>query len=152
MLAVALRALPEEYTREEACAESAVIGAVTAAARIVQAYPLRLGEVLPGLRLVPDRLIGSGELRPRFRNALFRDDIRTWGDLAQRTPDDLLDIRGFGHGSVEAITRAAVARIVRRAALLAAATSGLRRCRRCRRARRGRWWSRWICLSSGRRW
>jgi hypothetical protein len=112
VLAMALRALPEGCAGEKACADPAVIGAVTAAARIVQAYPLPLDEVLPGLRLVADRLINPGELQPRFRNALFRDGIRTWGDLAQRAPDALLDIRGFGHGSIDAITHAAVAHIV----------------------------------------
>src|SRR6266852_4058569 len=100
VLAGSLLALPEGCSSDAVRAEPAV----AAAARVVRAFRLPLGEALPGLRLAAGRLISPQELNPRIRNALFREDIRTWGDLARRSELDLLDIRAFGQRSVEVIT------------------------------------------------
>ncbi len=116
VLAGSLVALPEGCSSDAVRAEPAVADAVKAPARVVRAFRLPLGEALPGLRLAAGQLISPQELTPRIRNALFRADIRTWGDLARRSELDLLDIRAFGQVSVEVITEAAVWRVVLTAA------------------------------------
>ncbi len=111
MLAGPLAALPEGCSGEQARVEPAVAQAVRAAAQIVLAYPLPLGDALPGLHLIADRMIGLEDLRTGIRNGLARRDISTWGALACRSGGDLLDIPNFGRMSVEAICEAAVWRM-----------------------------------------
>ncbi|GMR13244.1 MAG: DNA-directed RNA polymerase subunit alpha [Gemmatimonadota bacterium] len=68
--------------------------------------------VLPGVVAVPDRLkdlFGRpiedlAELSVRSRNSLQKENIRTLGDLVQRSEDEMLGIENFGKKSLKEIS------------------------------------------------
>jgi protein-tyrosine phosphatase len=53
--------------------------------------------------LWPDR--APGPIATRTRNSLRRAGFKTVGELAACTPDDLLDLRHFGHGQLREVQR-----------------------------------------------
>ena len=69
-------------------------------------------ETPPGARLVPERLQDLfsrpiedlAELSVRSRNSLQKENIRTLGDLVQRTEEEMLAIENFGKKSLKEIT------------------------------------------------
>jgi hypothetical protein len=81
-----------------------------AVARWMLQNPSRgLGTTLPGLWLARDQEIQIGPLPVRIGKALTRLSITVWGDVLELTPSILLDICGFGQGSLEPFLTAAVA-------------------------------------------
>jgi DNA-directed RNA polymerase subunit alpha len=66
----------------------------------------------PGAVAVPDRLQDLfarpiedlAELSVRSRNSLQKENIRTLGDLVQRTEENMLSIENFGKKSLREIT------------------------------------------------
>ncbi len=66
---------------------------------------LELGEVAPAETGSPDLElpIEALDLSERPRNCLRRAQIKTVGELVQRTPDDLLNITNFGQKSLEEV-------------------------------------------------
>lgn len=67
-----------------------------------------LGTMLPGLWLVREEPIESAELPARIVSAIARCDMTVWGELLEVTPSHLLDIRGFGEGSIQHFLAVAV--------------------------------------------
>lgn len=69
-------------------------------------------EAPPGARLVPERLQDLfsrpiedlAELSVRSRNSLQKENIRTLGDLVQRSEEEMLAIENFGKKSLKEIT------------------------------------------------
>lgn len=69
-------------------------------------------EAPPGARIVPERLQDLfsrpiedlAELSVRSRNSLQKENIRTLGDLVQRSEDEMLSIENFGKKSLKEIT------------------------------------------------
>lgn len=69
-------------------------------------------ETPPGARLVPERLQDLfsrpiedlAELSVRSRNSLQKENIRTLGDLVQKSEDEMLAIENFGKKSLKEIT------------------------------------------------
>lgn len=59
-----------------------------------------LGSTLPGLWLARDDAIQVRVLPGRVASALARLSVTVWGDVIELTPSVLLDIRGFGEGSL----------------------------------------------------
>jgi hypothetical protein len=66
-----------------------------------------LGVSLPGLWLARDEVIQADTLPVRVGNALGRLSIKVWGDVLELSPSFLLDIRGFGEGSLRQFLGAA---------------------------------------------
>jgi hypothetical protein len=60
-----------------------------------------LGSILPGLWLARDDRINSPNLPVRNVVALNRLGVTVWGDVLELTASHLLDIRGFGEGSLQ---------------------------------------------------
>lgn len=96
-------------------------GAVAYAAELVRKhleYMLYFGEggipevTLPGASPVPERLQDLfdrpiedlAELSVRSRNSLQKENIRTLGDLVQRSEEDMLQIENFGKKSLKEIS------------------------------------------------
>lgn len=67
-----------------------------------------LGTILPGLWLARDEEIQAAPLPVRIGTALARLRITIWGEVLELTPSLLLDIRGFGEGSLRLFLAAAV--------------------------------------------
>ena len=62
---------------------------------------LELGEVQPEFGSGPRASIEALDLSERPRNRLRRAQIKTVGELVERTSDDLLNITNFGQKSLE---------------------------------------------------
>lgn len=58
----------------------------------------------------PEVLVEDLDLRTQVKRCLKRYGIRTLSDLARRTPDELLAMRGFGRYALGEVTRALVIR------------------------------------------
>lgn len=65
------------------------------------------GTALPGLWLARDDAIQDAALPVRIVSALARLSIAVWGDVLELTPSLLLDIRGFGEGSLRSFLASA---------------------------------------------
>ncbi|PZG52924.1 hypothetical protein C1I98_06505 [Spongiactinospora gelatinilytica] len=78
---------------------------------IRRVYPDSYGDALPGLHLIAEHEIAPQEMATRYRYALARDGIRTWGDLADCDEIRLLDIHMFGSTCLAAVVEAAVWRM-----------------------------------------
>jgi len=74
-------------------------------ADVAEGVGLELGEVAPAETGSPDLElpIEALDLSERPRNCLRRAQIKTVGELVQRTPDDLLNITNFGQKSLEEV-------------------------------------------------
>ncbi len=74
-------------------------------ADVAEGVGLELGEVAPQETGSPDLElpIEALDLSERPRNCLRRAQIKTVGELVQRTPDDLLNITNFGQKSLEEV-------------------------------------------------
>ncbi len=74
-------------------------------ADVAEGVGLELGEVAPQDTGSPDLElpIEALDLSERPRNCLRRAQIKTVGELVQRTPDDLLNITNFGQKSLEEV-------------------------------------------------
>lgn len=66
-----------------------------------------VGTILPGLWLARDEAIQAAPLPVRIGTALARLSITVWGEVLELTPSLLLDIRGFGEGSLRLFLAAA---------------------------------------------
>ncbi len=66
-----------------------------------------VGTTLPGLWLARDEVIQATPLPVRIGTALARLSITVWGEVLELTPSLLLDIRGFGEGSLRSFLAAA---------------------------------------------
>ncbi len=75
-------------------------------ADIGEGQGLELGEVQPEISSSPDLElpIEALDLSERPRNCLRRAQIKTVGELVERTSDDLLNITNFGQKSLEEVT------------------------------------------------
>lgn len=101
-------ASPEVLERED------VRHAIDQAAAIVMdngAY-VPFSHLLPGLMSVGGEVLDRRALPARLYYALARNDVHTWGQLAQMSPTDLLDIRNLGTVYLRAAATAAVGRVL----------------------------------------
>lgn len=67
-----------------------------------------VGTTLPGLWLARDEVIRVAPLPMRIGTTLARLSIAVWGEVLELTPSHLLDIRGFGEGTLQPFLAAAV--------------------------------------------
>ncbi|MDF5754180.1 sigma factor-like helix-turn-helix DNA-binding protein [Spongiactinospora sp. TRM90649] len=112
VLAEAFTEIPEGIPAEVSRDEATVREAVRLTAQMIRrVYPDCYGDALPGLHLIADHEITAQEMATRYRYALARDGIRTWGDLASCDEIRLLDIRMFGSTCLAAVVEAAVWRM-----------------------------------------
>ena len=67
-----------------------------------------LGRLLPGLGAVSNQSVDETRLKLRSRNVLLREGVASWGDLAIRSPGDLLTWQNAGAVTVRDVVGACV--------------------------------------------
>src|SRR6266487_680958 len=67
-----------------------------------------LGEILPGLTRIEDQPVEPEDLRASSYYALYRADLRTWGQLATLSAPDLRGHHNIGPKTLHAIAEAAL--------------------------------------------